>query len=538
MREGFDLGEADARSVARLLRLADAYGRVGNAEARAALLRALAQKAGDMRSDLPSGEGRTIAELAEAAPRFARTVRSLPRGRFTSGTDSATEREFAGDFDLLGETLPSVPLADVKAGRPTTLLFARNVGRTTTNLIAVDSDDPTAERFMIDIPPRTSPNNGTWSRRSGFAAGRAIVATNEKVIGVDTDAGVEAWDWTPPMPVDSLSLAVRSGIAVAVVTPRGERERWFVAGLDARTGTELWRESGIDAFVLRSPILSDTRVVFMPTAGYRQVVVLDLFTGARSKRFELDTPVAAAVDSDAWIEGDLLIVPWFNQQTMAERNQVAAIDLATGRLAWRVGIGDAAAPRWISSVIQQGERTWLLLQSRGTTEPVLMEQALALLDTRIGALTPVTAVRIGMDDRILGLGRSARVVFPEGPLALLSPRSGGGRGTLGDARVRCVDLDRGELWVQGLGIPFDDLALGSLPMPAASDTILAVVTVSNPAPVQGSFPRADLRAFDLATGAPKGMRGVHMTETRDVPQLSPLGDLLIVRTKGRMEFLK
>jgi hypothetical protein len=205
---------------------------------------------------------------------------------------------------------------------------------------------------------------------------------------------------------------------------------------------------------------------------------------------------------------------------------------------WRVPIGDTRSPRWLAAVLQQGERSWLLLQARGTSEPQLVEQSLALLDTRIGALTPVTSVRIGMDDRILGLGRSARVVFPEGPITLLSPRSGGGRGPVGDARVRCVDLDRGELWVQGLGIPFDDLAVGSLPMPAASDTILTVVTVSNPAMVQGSLPRAELRAFDIATGLPRGIRGVHMTETKDVPQLWPLGELLIVRTRARMEFLK
>jgi hypothetical protein len=29
-----------------------------------------------------------------------------------------------------------------------------------------------------------------------------------------------------------------------------------------------------------------------------------------------------------------------------------------------------------------------------------------------------------------------------------------------------------------------------------------------------------------------------MSETKDVPQLVPLGELLIVRTKARMEFLK
>jgi outer membrane protein assembly factor BamB len=538
LKDGFDLSTADSQAVSRLLRLADAFGRIGNGEARSALLRGLAAAAGETHSDVAADAGATIAELAAAAPQYARSARTLDRGRFKSGTDTVTERVFQGEFDLVGETLPSTPLPETPAGRPSTLIFARNFGRSTTALVAVDSDDPTAERWSVDIVPRTMTRTGPLSRRSGFAAGRALVATNEKVLAIDTDAGVEVWDWTPPVQAESISLAVRSGIAVAVVTQRGERDSWFVFGLDAKTGAELWRESGFDASVQRSPILSDTRIVFMPMSGNRVVVVLDLFTGTRTRRLDLEAPVRANVDTDAWIEGDRLIIPWFLQQSLPERSQVLALDLATGRPAWRVAIGDPRAPRWIAGVLQQGERSWLLLQSRGTTETMLQEQSLALLDTKIGALTPLTSVRIGMDDLILGLGRAERVVFPDGPIALLSPRSGGGRGPVGDARVRCIDLDRGELWVQGLGIPFDDLAVGSLPMPAASDTILCVVTVSNPAMVQNSFPRADLRAFDIATGGPRGIRGVHMSETRDVPQLVPLGELLIVRTKARMEFLK
>jgi len=542
-KEGADIEDLDPPAVLRLLRLAEAFGRSGNFEARAALLRALERKSGDVRSDLASNDGGTargasIAELSAAAPVFEKFVRTLPRGTFSSGTDSATERVFEGEFELIGKTLPATPLEETPADQPSTVLFARNVGRATSNLVAVRTSDPSAELFQVDITPRTSPNNGTWLRRSGCAAGRAVAATSEKVIGIDTEAGTEVWEWAPPISIESISLTVRSGIAVAVVTPRVERDRWFVAGLDARTGAELWRESGLDSNVLRTPILGDARVVFMPMPSHRQVVVLDLFTGARAKSIDLETTVPASSDLDAWIEGSVLIVPWFNQQTIEERNQVIAVDLASGRRLWRVAIGGGDAPRWISAVLQQGERSWLLLQSRGTSGDALVDQQLAALDTRIGALSPLTSIRLGMDDRILGLGRSARVVFQEGPIAVLSPRSGGGRGPLGEARVRCIDFDRGELWAAGLGFSFEELALGSLPMAAASDTILCVVTVTNPAPAPGSFPRADLRAFDLATGLLRGTRGVHMADTKDVPALWPLGSMLIVRTKARMEFLK
>lgn len=538
LRDGFSVETADAQETSRLLRLADAFGRVGNGEARGGLLRALATNAGERASDNPSDAGATLRQLAAAAPRYASGTRAPPRGRFASGTDSASERTFVGDHELLGCTLPDAPEGAVLPDRPTTLVFARSLGNFTTNLTAVDSTDPTAERWSADLPSRTAQGGGTWPRRSAFAAGRVLVAGNDVVVAYESETGLEAWTWTPDSSVELAALAAESGIAVVLASDRSSGERWFVAGLDARTGAELWRATSIDALVQRVPLLSNGRVVLLPSPGRTQVVVLDLFTGSRVRRFDLDTPVVATVASDAWIEGDRLIVPWFVQQSNVERNHVLAYDLATGTRAWRVPLTDARGARWLAGVLQQEGRTWLYLQGRGSNESGITEQSLACLDTRIGALTPLSAVRIGSDDRILGLGRATRVVLPAGPIAVLSPRTGGGRGPLGEARLRAIDLDRGERWVQGLGIPFDELSSATLPVAVASDTILVVVTVPNPSLVQGSLMRADLRAFDLATGQPRGIRGVRMESTKDVPQPIPLGDVLIVRTKTQLEFLK
>jgi hypothetical protein len=319
-----------------------------------------------------------------------------------------------------------------------------------------------------------------------------------------------------------------------------------VVGLDAHKGFELWRTGAMEAPVQRVPLVAGTRVVFVPSSGQKQVLALDLFTGTRTRRFDLDAPANSGLDQDAWIEGDRLIVPGVNQVSSPDRNRVIAFDLRTGGRAWRVPIDESASTgrrdggvkRSLRGILQQGERTWLLLQS--TTEAGAYEQTFCALDTKIGALTPLSAIRVGGDDRVLGLLRSGRVEMPKGPIFLLSPRTGRG-GAVGEARLRCIDLDRGELWVQALGFGFDQLAPGVPPMPALSETSVAIAyAITEPSTpgvsMQGYL--TSIRFFDIQSGALGGRREVQSKRERDVPQLLPLGDTLLVRTRSSLEVLK
>ena len=547
--DDWNLATCTEREARLLRRLATALGHTGNRQAEGAILRALAASRPDTTSDLPEDGGLTLAQLAQAAPVFPAPTNAPAAGAFDVGTfrvdpDVASERPFAGDYEILGETVEDVPLQEITAGHETAMVCAWNrppgMGVVAT-LVALSSADPVNARWMIDLPTKVVPpatQNGVWARRTAFAAGRVIVGMNEAVIGYDTQKGSQAWMWVPGVPVDSVSVASRSGVVIVVATPRVNREPWIVTALDAHSGAELWRDMPTDAEVQRLPILSDDRVVFVPLSGRKRVVVRDLFTGSRSARFDLETSVTNSVSEDAWIEGSLLVVPWFTELRSTDRNQVLAVDLNTGQRAWRVALDETGAQkRWLSGVVQQGGRTWLVVQSSAENTTA---QSLSLLDTRIGALTPVSSVRLGEEDRILGLSRAGRIVTPTGPIAVVSPRtgSGAGRGSPREARLRCIDLDRGELWIQGLNLGFDEIAPGASGMPALSERAIAITVGTTEARGRVGTSTSSVWFFDRHTGQSGGRREVRKADGRDVPQLVPLGDTLLLRTKNQLEVLR
>jgi outer membrane protein assembly factor BamB len=416
--------------------------------------------------------------------------------------------------------------------------------RQETAILELSSAETGAARWTFDLPSDVRPPNtiyGSWNRRNAFAAGRLLLATTDGVVAIDTENGRKSWEWEPGTSPDSLSLTCNAGVAVVVVTPRSDRDRWFVVGLDAHSGAQLWRTGPMDASVQRMPLLSSAHVAFVPQSGQKAVVVHDLFTGARTLRFELDTTVSATAEQDAWIEGDRLIVPGLNEVRFPDRNRVVAFDLRSGARLWRVpfdepsGGGRSASPvkRSLQGVLQQGGRTWFLLQA--INEQGAAEKSLYAFDTRIGALTPLHAIRMGGSDGVLGMPRASRVEMPVGPIMVLSPRVG--RGQIGEARLRCIDLDRGELWAQALGFDFDELVPGVLPMPALSDTAVAVSCAITERERKLPGVSAFILFFDVKSGLSGGKRDLPRME-KDIPQLFPLGDTLLVRTKSSLEILK
>jgi hypothetical protein len=194
-------------------------------------------------------------------------------------------------------------------------------------------------------------------------------------------------------------------------------------------------------------------------------------------------------------------------------------------------------------VIQQEDRTWLLMRTKPQADRapgVLLEQSLFALDTRIGALSPIPGVRIGPEDRVCGitLPRGNRVRFASGPLTVVSPRASNVKAPSREARLRCLDLDRGEIWVQALGVGYDDLQLNVLPAPAISTSTIALVYSQSESRARTGMATTQLAFFDRHSGLSGGKRELRNTEKADNPQLSPLGDMLIVRTKSALEILR
>src|SRR5262249_16092850 len=122
-------------------------------------------------------------------------------------------------------------------------------------------------------------------------------------------------------------------------------DRYYLEALDAHSGTELWREGMQDPVLQLLPLLSSNQAVFLPVSGRKQFLVRDLFTGRQALSFESESPVSYSVDQDAWIEGDRLVLPWFNDNRSSVANQIVAIDLSSGRALWRLGFGGDASTR-------------------------------------------------------------------------------------------------------------------------------------------------------------------------------------------------
>ncbi len=557
----WNMDTASEREARLVLRLSAALSKSGNVEAASALQRALAVAHGDLVVDISrevaaetgvdtaahvatDGAGTKLRAIADRAPQFTTFSRAPSVGTFRRDPDKVLDIPWVGEYELLGEPLPKEPTHELAAGRPERLVFALSSPsmRRTVQILELTSDEMAAARWSFDLPlDARPPSNGIgyWNRRTAFAAGRLMLATSGGIVAIDTDDGSAAWKWQPEeAPVDSLSIACASGVAVVIVTPRGERDRWYVVALDAHSGAELWRDTQMESGVQRMPIVSGDHVVFLPTAQRRQVTVRDLFTGAHGRRFDLETPLSTAADQDAWIEGDTLIVPWFMELRSPEHNHILAYDLRSGSRSWRVpfdepssrpaGKSETPTRRYLQAVLQQEGRTWLLLQS---TVGGQSEKALYALDTRIGALTPLPGRRMGGEDMLMGLARSGRIEMPAGPILVISPKARSPR----EALLHCIDLDRGELWSQSLGLDFDEIVSGIVPLPALSDTTVAVAYAAS----NRMSPNLSLSIsfFDVRTGALGGRRDV-LPNGRDVPQLVPLGDTLLVKTRSALEILK
>ncbi len=404
-------------------------------------------------------------------------------------------------------------------------------------LVGRPERDPDIEFAFADVRIPTPPVplgvvNPPWSRRTALAPGRILVATGAGVSAIDAQ-GRMVWAWRLEGAASaSLTLACAAGVVVVSAVPI------------------------LDPGLSPVPVLSANKVVLMPARGRRKGVALDLATGRDAVSFQLDSPAAGSTPDDAWIDGDLLLVPWFLQAREPSNNQVIAIDLTTGARAWRLAIGgdrpDAAAPneaargterddtpdaRELLAVLQHGDRSWLLVGppiagAAGAPPTTILELA-----PRIGAASPLPNVRIAPSDRMFGLIGTGRIRLQSTTIFLLNAREGSP-----EARVRAIDLESGELWTQPLVHAFGDIVVlrspfSAAPQPALSADAAAIVYSLN-SKLGMSFPTF-VECFDRGSGRDLGSLPMSPAMGRcDAVKLYPLGSGLLVRGQGGLEVLR
>jgi hypothetical protein len=228
---------------------------------------------------------------------------------------------------------------------------------------------------------------------------------------------------------------------------------------------------------------------------------------------------------------------------------VLAYDLGTGSRAWRVAFGedDARRPadagavdrrsdgRELAAVLQRPGRTWLLVRS--PNQSAERSATLLELSTRIGAVSPLPNVRVGAGDCVVGLQRAGRLALSSSTLFLLGHKEGSS-----EARLRAVDLERGELWSTVLAPKFEELVqrrsgFTALPQPALSDS--AVVFAYSLAPQGVSSSQSAVECLDRSNGRRTSTFALAAAMGRcDSLKLYPLGAGLLVQGENGLEVLR
>jgi len=535
-------GVLDDRNARLLVHLAETARRAGNRALTAGLLASLADARPDFVPGAPAFDGRTLSELSQVEPRFPIWPGDTEVARFQG--DFREREVWPGEFEVLGLVLPQAASGEAPPGAPREIVIlqatpSRDGRGAIVRLLA--SDEPASPRWLAEIQASAMPRLSglePWSRRAAFAPGRVVLALREEIRALDAATGAVAWSKNPEGEFDSLSVDAASGVVLVSISARGERPR--LEAYDATGGALLWRSAISEGGLHRTPLVSDRHVVLLPASGQTRGSARELFTGRLLARFELPAPAVGAVDQEAWVERGLVVVPWFKEMRLAERNQIVAFDLERGTLAWRVPF-ETAEKQMLSGIVQQGARTWLRIASvpRGE-DPVLPTPRLLELVAGIGATTPLDSARLGPEDVIIGLPRDTRVRLPEGPLLVLSPRGGrdGRDGTLREGRLRAIDPERGELWVQGLGLSFDDLRVSGVPQAAWSDSTVVVALPLYDGKQRPPEMKTLISVYDRATGAIRETRKVERLDKADQPRLFAFGEVLLLRRPKTLEILR
>jgi hypothetical protein len=278
------------------------------------------------------------------------------------------------------------------------------------------------------------------------------------------------------------------------------------------------------------PLCSSNTLVFLPPSGSKEIVLHDLFSGARRGGFTLEQSAPAKLEVDAWIEGDRLLLPWIDNQ---KRAQIECWDLALERRSWHLDLNEGAGePRLLWHVLQNGSRTWLYLRpaagAGADANPVLCELA-----TAIGALSPLANVRLSSKDRPLGPLSERRRRLSSSELFVLSERPQNKEET----RVRCIDLSSGERWSATLRAPFAELATLT-PAPALSADGVVLAYTPQARSDRTSSSGSSVVFLDRANGlvrADKRSLGQEAFGRSDALEFVPLGEGLMVRGQDRLE---
>jgi len=254
----------------------------------------------------------------------------------------------------------------------------------------------------------------------------------------------------------------------------------------------LWERSIPSGLWAHRPVLGSEHLVLLPSDwAQTPAVVLDPFTGSRTRIFRLPSHVNEADAAGAWIESGRLFLPAFPKSSSpGERDCLTAWELDTGVRAWRV---PCETDLEFDSIVRSGDQLYLAYLATGKANGVLVE-----VNPRIGAARRIAGIELDADDVLVGVRRHSVNESESGMLFVRTP-SADGQST----ELVAYQLPFGRKWVHPL--PVQPAALynsGPMPMPLVLASGVVVAYTETPR-VRGqvSVPRTIYLLLDRESGA-------------------------------------
>ena len=397
------------------------------------------------------------------------------------------------------------------SNEPVTLMRWQGDNRRTLTVAAFRrSTEPvwTLNRFVDD-------NLSHWA----VSPGRVHAPTSRGLITVDRDNGETLWRWNAGRGLNMQHVVHAQGVVVATLQERSDRDDlvgdWLQVGLEASSGTELWRRR-VSARLFDARALVGSGVMVLFSTGNHASQIFDLFSGApgpplRVERLRPDTIQAA------WIDRGKLMLPIFMGMTKPSRNHLLAHDLRSGEQAWRLPFGES---RDLVSVMQYRGKAYLEVSDHPPGQ--LEFKSVYELDANRGKLANRPSFKLTGGSRLIGLRKRTlnRIDNP-----LIFARTSRPDGNFG---VRALHLKKGSQWE--ISVPSGTYLLRpeTLPRPMVSEEACILAF-----PRQVNVNQADLSTYFILgyvkeTGRPISdlmlrIPGQHV----DGSNWSALGDRLI-----------
>ncbi len=500
---------ATERDALTLLRVGAVLRARGNATFERELVGWLARDFGELRSNVPEHEGRTLSDLARQLA-TASTPAPRPVPSFDEGLRQAAV--FRGRYELVGELPPPASAAEEAA---TATLVVRHKNR----LSAFAADDPTRERWYheLEFP--------LFDERLVLLPDKVIAGGADRVIALRGADGDTAWEWRARNE-EIKYVSATSGVVLVLTTstdPTTGLAVERVRALDAHAGIELWDlPTGEHAGWIR-PVCGEGVAVFLRPlwAAYSVALVVDVFRGRVVSEFDLRDAVLDTSWEAAWIEEGRVVVPFFSA-SKGGPSRVAAYDYERGGIAWTLTFEKGQE---LSNVVSsQGENYLIVLavssRTGGDAGSILRLES----DGRERAVHSLK-----MNDDPIGLVKKGRTVLPE-PVLFIHSRRGGARTT----PIRMINLARlnETIWSYHLPVSREELYDVGLPRPAVSnDTVVIAYTTKNRSNLMRD--KAYLEFVDKNGGFRRDSRVLGPEMCKSTLTLYGLGRALLVLGDGR-----